>query len=84
MTVAAIGRSVEADSEGLPVGVQVVARHRREDIVLAVMSALETHFRAEADYPEALRKDERQHRDGGGGDERAAVDASRLVARLLD
>ena len=44
-------RSVEADSEGLPVGVQVVARHWREDIVLAVMAALETHFRAQTDYP---------------------------------
>lgn len=34
-------RKVEAGSAGLPVGVQVVARHWREDIVLAVMRALE-------------------------------------------
>jgi fatty acid amide hydrolase len=44
-------RKVEAGSEGLPVGVQVAARHRREDVVLAVMAALEEHFRARADYP---------------------------------
>ena len=42
---------VEKGSAGLPVGVQVVARHWREDIVLAVMSALESHFRTQADYP---------------------------------
>jgi fatty acid amide hydrolase len=35
----------------LPVGVQVVARHWREDIVLAVMAALEDHFRSTPDYP---------------------------------
>jgi fatty acid amide hydrolase len=42
---------VEMGSTGLPVGVQVVARHWREDIVLAVMSALEGHFRTQPDYP---------------------------------
>ena len=42
---------VEAGSVGLPVGVQVVARHWREDVVLAVMGALEEHFRATPDYP---------------------------------
>jgi fatty acid amide hydrolase len=42
---------VEKKSAGLPVGVQVAARHWREDIVLAVMSALENHFRTQADYP---------------------------------
>jgi len=42
---------VEKGSAGLPVGVQVAARHWREDIVLAVMSELETHFRTQADYP---------------------------------
>jgi fatty acid amide hydrolase len=42
---------VEKGSVGLPVGVQVAARHWREDIVLAVMSALESHFRTKADYP---------------------------------
>jgi fatty acid amide hydrolase len=44
-------RKVEAGSEGLPVGVQVAARHWREDVVLAVMAALEAHFRARGDYP---------------------------------
>ncbi len=44
-------RAVEQGSAGLPVGVQVVARHWREDIVLAVMSALEDHFRSRPDYP---------------------------------
>lgn len=42
---------VEKDSAGLPVGVQVAARHWREDIVLAVMGALESHFSSQADYP---------------------------------
>ncbi len=44
-------RQVEEGSAGLPVGVQVVARHWREDIVLAVMAALEEHFRATPEYP---------------------------------
>lgn len=44
-------RIAEADSAGLPVGVQVAARHWREDIVLAVMKALEQHFRRQPDYP---------------------------------
>lgn len=43
--------AVEKGSAGLPVGVQAAARHWREDIVLAVMSALESHFRTQADYP---------------------------------
>lgn len=42
---------VETGSAGLPVGVQVAARPWREDVVLAVMSALESHFEAQADYP---------------------------------
>jgi len=42
---------VENGSVGLPVGVQVAARHWREDIVLAVMNALEGQFRTGADYP---------------------------------
>lgn len=46
-----LAKKVEAGSEGLPVGVQVAARHWREDVVLAVMSALEAHFGAQADYP---------------------------------
>ncbi|MEM8648746.1 MAG: amidase family protein, partial [Pseudomonadota bacterium] len=44
-------RAVEQGSAGLPVGVQVVARHWREDVVLAVMAALEDHFRPSPDYP---------------------------------
>ncbi|NOZ29850.1 MAG: amidase [Chloroflexi bacterium] len=44
-------QQVEQDSAGLPVGVQVVARHWREDIALAVMAALEAHFRTRPDYP---------------------------------
>ncbi len=44
-------RKVEENSIGLPVGVQVVARHWREDIVLAVMASLEEHFRSQPDYP---------------------------------
>jgi len=44
-------RSVEQGSAGLPVGVQVVARHWREDVVLAVMGALEDHFRSTPDCP---------------------------------
>jgi fatty acid amide hydrolase len=46
-----VARAVEAGSAGLPVGVQVVARHWREDVALAVMAALEEHFRAQPDYP---------------------------------
>jgi fatty acid amide hydrolase len=42
---------VERGSAGLPVGVQVVARHWREDIVLAVMAALEDYFRSQPTYP---------------------------------
>lgn len=44
-------RKVEMGSAGLPVGVQVAARHWREDIVLTVMLALEDHFKAQPDYP---------------------------------
>ena len=43
--------AVETGSAGLPVGVQVAARHWREDIVLAIMEALEMHFRTQPDYP---------------------------------
>ena len=42
---------VEENSAGLPVGVQVVGRHWREDVVLAVMAALEQDFRATGSYP---------------------------------
>jgi fatty acid amide hydrolase len=43
--------NVEQESVGLPVGVQVAARHWREDIVLAVMAAIEEHFQSQPDYP---------------------------------
>jgi len=46
-------KQVEAQSLGLPVGVQVVARHWREDVVLGVMSILEEHFRRQPGYPAA-------------------------------
>jgi fatty acid amide hydrolase len=42
---------VERGSSGLPVGVQVAALPWREDVVLAVMSALEAHFATGSDYP---------------------------------
>ena len=42
---------VERGSVGLPVGVQVVARPWREDVVLSVMAAVEGACRSEADYP---------------------------------
>ena len=44
-------RRTEKGSAGLPVGVQVVARHWREDIVLALMGLLEEHFSQQPDYP---------------------------------
>lgn len=44
-------RRVEAGSAGLPVGVQVAARPWREDVVLALMAALEEHFRGRSGYP---------------------------------
>jgi fatty acid amide hydrolase len=43
--------SAEKKSAGMPVGVQVAARHWREDIVLALMAALEEDFRGRPDYP---------------------------------
>ena len=49
----AVARASERGSAGLPVGVQVAARHWREDVVLAVMAALERHFRTTPDYPAA-------------------------------
>ncbi len=45
-------RKTEKGTVGLPVGVQVAARLWRDDIVLAVMAALEGHFRQLPDYPE--------------------------------
>lgn len=47
-----IAQEVEKDSLGLPVGVQVVARPYREDLVLAVMMAVEAESRNGADFPQ--------------------------------
>ncbi|HEX5102307.1 MAG TPA: amidase family protein, partial [Pirellulaceae bacterium] len=44
-------REVDLGSAGLPVGVQVAGLPWREDIVLAVMSALERSFCEKPDYP---------------------------------
>jgi len=46
-----VAHTVMQGSTGLPVTVQVAARHWREDIVLAVMAALEKHFKTQSDYP---------------------------------
>jgi fatty acid amide hydrolase len=43
----------ERGSVGLPAGVQIAARWWREDRVLALLRALEIHFRAQPDYPSA-------------------------------
>ena len=43
---------VEQGSAGLPVGVQVAARHWREDVVLAVMSSVEAGVRGAGGYPD--------------------------------
>lgn len=42
---------VEQGSTGLPVGVQVVARHWQDHVALAVMAALETQFCKAGEYP---------------------------------
>jgi fatty acid amide hydrolase len=44
-------QAVDRKSAGLPVGVQVAALPWREDVVLALMSALEADFRDTIDYP---------------------------------
>jgi fatty acid amide hydrolase len=44
-------KGVEKQSAGLPVGVQVAARHWREDLVLAVMKEIETRLSRNRDYP---------------------------------
>ncbi len=44
-------RTAEQGSAGLPVGVQVVARHWREDLILAAMAAIESKALAEPDHP---------------------------------
>jgi fatty acid amide hydrolase len=46
-------QQVERGSAGLPLGVQVVGRHWRDDVVLAVMSALEQCFAGTPDFPNA-------------------------------
>ena len=43
--------ATDRGSAGLPLAVQVASLHWREDIVLAVMAALEEDFRAREDYP---------------------------------
>jgi fatty acid amide hydrolase len=47
-------KEVEQGSVGLPIGVQVVGRHWREDVVLAVMEALEVYFSSQPSY--AIRR----------------------------
>ena len=42
---------VEEHSAGLPLGVQVVGRPFEEDIVLAIMIALEAKAKKETDFP---------------------------------
>ena len=49
-TVRDLARAEQA-SVGMPVGVQVVARHWREDVVLAIMNHLQIKLRENADYP---------------------------------
>ena len=44
-------KQTETGSAGLPVGVQVVAKHWREDVVLGLMGLLEEHFSKQPDYP---------------------------------
>jgi fatty acid amide hydrolase len=48
-------QQVERGSAGLPVGVQVVTRPWHDHVALAVMAALEAHFRKTGEYP--LRPD---------------------------
>ena len=44
-------RRIDKDSAGLPVGVQVAARPNREDLILAVMAAVEAGLSGSVDYP---------------------------------
>jgi len=44
-------RRVDKNSAGLPVGVQVAARPNREDLIIAVMAAIETGLSGSVDYP---------------------------------
>jgi fatty acid amide hydrolase len=43
--------AIEAEGAGLPVGVQVVGRPYREDLVLAVMDVVESHARRAKLFP---------------------------------
>lgn len=47
-----LAQKVEADSAGLPVGVQVIARPWQEHVALAAMAALETAARQRQDFPQ--------------------------------
>jgi fatty acid amide hydrolase len=47
----ACARDIDCGSEGLPVGVQIVASPWREDIVLALMTAVERGARKGAEFP---------------------------------
>ena len=42
---------VETNSAGLPVGVQIAALPDRDNLVLTLLSALESHFRGQPDNP---------------------------------
>jgi len=44
-------RRIDKASAGLPVGVQVVARPGRDDLIIAVMSAVESALSGSVDYP---------------------------------
>ncbi len=46
-----VARQAEQGSAGLPVGVQVLGRHWREDLVLAAMQAIETEATSQPDHP---------------------------------
>ena len=46
-----IARRVDRGSSGLPVGVQVAARPNREDLILAVMEAVQTALSGSVDFP---------------------------------
>lgn len=47
-----MARRCDEHSAGLPVGVQVVAHHWREDIVLALLAAIEAGARTTPDFPQ--------------------------------
>ncbi len=49
--VEAMARRSEQNSAGLPLGVQIVGRHWREDVALALMAAVEAGVRANTGYP---------------------------------